>query len=369
MGIKQFETRFSLVKKLRERGLDFEEDELKEILIKYNYFNLFNGIESLLLSSKKPKRFNGIKLKDFLNIYNFDKKLNAIILIKLNYVEQRLKNSISYHFANQYCNTITDTMQYTNKNNFMNPIDSDERSNTYCRYSEIYPFVSEQNYNIYYNFNNFTLFKPYFLTNLINKNDHIEEQFYQDSSYVAPRDVVKYRDANGDDNTSVAVPFWVAIETLTFGETVRLLHYLQDSVLTNVMHDFSLKISKRDVFLNMLDFLLCLRNSCAHTSLVNRFRTPRRYCINALLNNVFKLNPKYTGEKKSVLKLYDVLKILSYFVDLSELKNMIRIMLIKNLFSLGFTKGAKINKLILDRMGCSQYNSWMRMLSREKYCL
>ena len=369
MGIKQFETRFSLVKKLRDRGLDFEEDELMDILTKYNYFNLFNGIESLLLTAKKPKQFNGIKLKDFLNIYNFDKKLNAIILNKLNYVEQRLKNSISYHFANQHCNTINDTMQYTNKNNFMNPIDSDVRSNTYCRYSEMYPFASEQNYNIYRNFNNFVLFKPYFLTNLIDRNDHITEQFYQDSSYVAPSGVAKYRDADGNDNTHVAVPFWVAIETLTFGEIMRLLHYLQDSILTNVMHDFGLKISKRDVFLNMLDFLLCLRNSCAHTSLVNRFRTPRRYCINALLNNVFRLNPKYTGEKKSVLKLYDVLKILSYFVDLSELKNMIRIILIKNLFSLGFIKGAKINKLISDRMGSSQYNSWMKMLSGEEYCL
>lgn len=369
MGIKQFETRFSLVEKLRDRGLDFEKDELMDILTKYNYFNLFNGIESLLLTSKEPKQFNGIKLKDFLNIYNFDKKLNAIILIKLNYVEQRLKNSISYHFANQHCNTINDTMQYTNKNNFMNPIDSDRRSNTYCRYSEMYPFASEQNYNIYRNFNNFVLFKPYFLTNLIDRNDHITEQFYQDSSYVAPSGVAKYRDADGNDNTHVAVPFWVAIETLTFGEIIRLLHYLKDPILTNVMHDFGLKISKREVFLNMLDFLLCLRNSCAHTSLVNRFRTPRRYCINALLNNVFKLNPNYTGEKKSVLKLYDVLKILGYFVDLSELKNMIRIILIKNLFSLGFIKGAKINKLILDRMGCSQYNSWMKMLSGENYYL
>ncbi len=369
MGIKKFETRDSLEKKLEDRGLDFAKDELKDILKKYNYFNLFNGIESLLLTSKEPKKFNGIKLKDFLNIYNFDKKLNAIILIKLNYVEQRLKNSISYYFAKQYCETVNNTMQYTNKNNFMNPADSDERSNTYCRYSRAYPFASEQNYNIYHNFSDFILFKPYFLTNLINKNDHIDEQFYQDSTYVAPSNVAKYRDANGNDNTPVAVPFWVAIETLTFGEIVRLLHYLQDSILTHVMADFGLEINKRNVFLNMLDFLLCLRNSCAHTSLVNRFRTPRRYCINALLNNVFKLNPKYTGEKKSVLKLYDVLKVLSYFVDLSELKNMIRIILIKNLFSLGFIKGAKINRLILDRMGCGQYNSWMRMLSGEKYFL
>lgn len=364
MGIKTFETRQNLINKLKSRELQFDDDKMEEVLIKYNYFNLFNGLESLLLTSRDPKKYKGIKLNDFLNIYNFDKELNSIIVNKLNYVEQRLKNSIAYHFTSQYCNSLNDTMQYTNKSNYMNPANSRT-----CPYSTRYPFVSEQNYAIYHHFNDFILFKPYFLSNLINKNDYIESGFYTDLSYTPPQGVAVYRNSDNVDNFNVAVPFWVAIETLTFGESIRLLHYLKDSTMTEVMKDFGLPLNKRAAFLNMFDFLLCLRNSCAHNFLANRFRTPTMYCVNNLLCTVFRLTPKNTGNRISVLKLYDILKILSFFVDLSDLKIIFRKICLKNIFSLGISKGKHLNYLILNRMGCPKYTSWMKMLSGEIYIL
>ena len=100
-----------------------------------------------------------------------------------------------------------------------------------------------------------------------------------------------YRNSDGTYNRNIAVPFWVAIETLTFGEILRLLHYLQDDVLKDVLNDFNLPLSKRAPFLNMIDILLCLRNNCAHTTLLNRFRTEKRYRINALLIASFSLTP------------------------------------------------------------------------------
>ena len=368
MGIKMFETRQNLINKLKSRKLNFSNDKLEEVLVKYNYFNLFNGLESLLLTSKNPKEFKGIKLNDFLNIYNFDKEINYIIISKLNYVEQRLKNSIAYHFASQYCTQLNDTMQYTNKANFMDPSNSSPGTNTYCHYSNNYPFASEQNYSIYRDFDRFTLFQPNFLTKLIKYNDHIDLGFYRDSSYTPPIGVARYRD-NRVYNDQVAVPFWVAIETLTFGEIIRLLHYLKDQIMAKVMDDFGLSLNKRAVFLNMFDLLLCLRNSCAHNFLANRFRTPTKYCVNSLLCTVFNLTPKYTGNRMSVLRVYDVLKILSFFVDISDLKNIIRKIYIKNIISLGINKGKSVNNLILERMGCNQYKSWMNMLSGEKYIL
>lgn len=314
MGIKTFETRNSLKNKLRSRNLIFDDYELDKVLVSYNYFNLFNGLETIFLETSSPKSYHKIKLNDFINLYQFDKEICSILSTCLDTVEEKLKASISYHFSKRHCSSLIDTMQYTNKEHFMNPANNTPGTPTYCRYSNAYPFMNYQNYNIYNDFNKFCLFKPYFLTNLVDRNDHIDISFYQDISYSAPIGVAVYRNSNGIINPNVAVPFWVAIETLTFGELLRLLHYLQDDVMEDVLNDFNLPLSKRTPFLNMIDILLCLRNNCAHTTLLNRFRTEEKYRINALLISSFKLTPKNTN---SVLKLHDTIKILSYFTDVS----------------------------------------------------
>ena len=170
----------------------------------------------------------------------------------------------------------------------------------------------------------------------MDKNDHIDISFYFDSAYVAPSGVAVYRDSTGTYNKNVAVPFWVAIETLTFGEILRLLHYLQDDVLKDVLNDFNLPLSKRAPFLNMIDILLCLRNNCAHTTLLNRFRTEKRYRINTLLITSFSLTPKNAD---SVLKLYDSIKILSFFTDVTALRKPLKILKFKMYTNMGIKKG------------------------------
>lgn len=162
------------------------------------------------------------------------------------------------------------------------------------------------------------------------------------------------------------MPFWVAIETLTFGEILRLLHYLQDDVLKDVLNDFNLPLSKRAPFLNMIDILLCLRNNCAHTTLLNRFRTEKRYRINALLIASLSLTPKNAD---SVLKLFDSIKILSFFTDVSALKKPLRTLKFKIYFSMGIKKGKTVYNKILARMGCGDYKKWNIALFETKYFL
>lgn len=336
MSIKKFETRSSLKRKLRERNLIFEDSELDEILITHNYFNLFNGLETIYLETVNPKMYDKVKLKDFIILYQFDKEIRSMLSICIDRVEEKLKSSIAYHFCKRHCTTISNTMQYTNKEHFMNPMNNNVGDPTYCRYSSTYPFKRFQNYKIYRDFDQFTLFKPYFLTNLIDRNDHIKLSFYQDEMYIAPEGVAVYRNTRREENVHVAVPFWVAIETLTFGEILRLLHYLQDDVMEDVLRDFKLPLSKRSQFLNMIDFLLCLRNSCAHTTLINRFRTEEKYCINSSLISTFKLKPKNAN---SVLKLFDVIKILSFFTDVSSIKKPLRNLKFKIYISMGIKKG------------------------------
>ncbi len=366
MGIKTFETRNSLKNKLHSRELIFSENELDEILISHNYFNLFNGLETIFLESSSPKTYNKVKLTDFINLYQFDKEIRSILSNCLDCVEEKLKASIAYHFCKRHCVSLTDTMQYTNKAHFMNPANDSLGTSTFCPYSRTYPFVNQQNRKIYDDFDDFCLFKPSFLSNLVNRNDHIDISFYQDSAYVAPLGVAVYRDRNGVNNPNVAVPFWVAIETLTFGEILRLLHYLQDDVLEDVLNDFNLPLSKRTPFLNMIDILLCLRNNCAHTTLLNRFRTGKRYRINTLLITSFSLTPKNSD---SVLKLYDSIKILSFFTDVSALRKPLKRLKFKMYTNMGIKKGKTTYNKLLARMGCEDYEKWNTALFKTKYFL
>lgn len=368
MSIKIYQSEEEIIKKLSDRNLIFKKSKLQNALKNYSYFNLFNGIENILLESNKPKYFDNICLDDFINIYNFDKDLSLNILKIIYSIEEKLKTSISNHISESYCSSLENTMQYTNKTNFMNPKDSDPSSKTYCRYSNNYPFMSNQ-YKKYYNdFENFILFQPYYLTNLINQNDFIDISFYTDNSYMAPNNVAVYRDFNKVVHKNIAVPIWIAILTLSFGQIIRLTHYLKDEVMIKVMNDFEMKLSKRNQFLNMLDFMLLLRNSCAHNRLIYRFETNKNTYINSLLIKTFDLKPKNKSRNKSsIISLYDSLKILSFFADISELIPIFENILLTNEKSMGKEKASTVNNNILSQIGCNDYNSLISTLNGKKY--
>lgn len=368
MSIKTYKSRNDIVENFKNRNLSFDKDKLEYALKNYNYFNCFNGIDNILLESNNPKKFDGVNLDDFLNIYKFDKNLSISILEIIYSIEEKLKTSISNNVSSKYCSSLNNTMQYTNKNNFMNPKDNNPNSKTYCKYSENYPFKTYQ-YKKYYNeFDDFILFKPYFLTNLINHNDYINRYFYTSSEYTAPEGVAVYRDSENRNQYNIAVPIWVAILTMSFGQTIRFTHYLKDETIKHVMNDFGLELSKRNQFLNMLDFILLLRNSCAHNRLIYRFETPKNVYINSLSIRTFDLNPKNTSRNmSSILSLFDVLKILSFFSDIKSLQNIFDDIFSKNKISMGDEKGSKINKIILDKIGCQDYETLLSTLIGKNY--
>lgn len=359
MAIKQCESRESLKNKLRERNLLFEDKKLDECLKQYNYFNLFNGIENLLLSSRNPKLYNRVTLEDFIAIYRFNKKVASIILEILDNIESKLKNSVAYHFSQIHCLRIIDTMNYTLRTSFVDPQLSQFASN--------YPLVNYQNKRIYYGFEDFILFKPFYLTKLINENDHIDHQFYTDSRYTCQSGVSIYRTGQYPNFTyhdHVAVPFWVAIETMTLGEVICLLHYLESNVLEKVMGDFGMNIFHRNEFLNMFDVIKSLRNYCAHGSLVYRYRSPKYIKLNANLVNTFNLTPSETGLPSSVLSLFDTLKIVNYFESTKVLKKTINSIVYRNnkLFK---SPDFDLNHRLLDRMGASDLRDWKQFIFRD----
>lgn len=356
MAIKQSESRTSLKQKLKSRGVIFEDEKLDNALKQYNYFNLFNGQENLLLSSHSPKYFNKVSLDDFIVLYKFNKKLSATVLEILDNIESKLKNSISHHFTRAHCCSINDTMAYTDRTKFVNPQNG--------QYANNYPFVNYQNNKVYHQFNQFILFKPYYLTNLINNNDHINVSFYTDSQYSRPSTVAAYRTNNNGNITihnDVAVPFWVAIETMKFGEVTRLLHYLHQNDLSQIMGDFGVPYFYRSEFLNMFDLILSLRNYCAHGSLIFRYRSPKYIKLNANLVSRFNLTPSQTGSPSSVLSLFDVLKVVNFFESTSPLKKVINGIIYRN------NKHFKspdfdLNSRLLTRMGNSELKEWKKFI-------
>ena len=358
MSIKQSESRSGLKSKLASRNLEFEEHELEEALKKYNYFNLFNGIESVLLSKTYPKTFNKVKLDDFLAIYKFDSKLSSTILELLNKVELSLKNSIAYHFTQKYCNTIQDTMGYTNKANYLNPKNLPNSKN--------YPFKNFQNKQIYNCFDKFIFFRPYYLTKLINQNDYIDHNFYSNPNYDSRITNSPYYKIDEDNSDfTVAVPMWVAIETLTLGEVIRLLHYLEDDILQKVMMDMNItqfnNLFHRTEFLNMLDFLHCLRNNCAHGSLVFRLVTPKSIKISSRLVTFFNLSPSETGTPYSCIILFDTLKILNHFESTRPLKKIIQNIVYRNNKHFR-SPDFDLNDRLLRKMGEPSLREWKKYI-------
>lgn len=362
MGIKLSKDGVGLINTLKTRDLIFNEEEAIEYFKKNNYFNVINGLETLLLpdSESNQKIYITETLEDFIALYEFDRNLTSVIFKKLNEIESMLKTTTSINFTNKYCANLNDTMQYTNKNNYINPEISDRSHINYCRYSRNYPFRYNQNKIIYCGFNKFIFFKEYYLDCLVNRNDHINKNFYKDSRYFAPNGVSKY-----SSNREVAVPMWVAIETLSFGQLLRLLHYLDDEVLEQILIGFDLSINKRNQFLSMLDILLELRNSCAHLNLVNRFRTSESVKINTGVVNSFNMRPK-EQRPYSRINLFDSLKVLSYFVDLQELEKPFDTIILRNVKYFN-SPHYDLNERLLARMGNSNYIEWLELFKNKRF--
>ncbi|HFR3749611.1 TPA: Abi family protein, partial [Streptococcus suis] len=206
-----------------------------------------------------------------------------------------------------------------------------------------------------------------YLTKLINENDHINYQFYTDPRYTSQSGTTTFRTGQNPHYTyhrHVAVPFWVAIETMTLGEVIRLLHYLEPSILEKVMKDFGMPLFYRNEFLNMFDIIKSLRNFCAHGSLVYRYQSPKYIKLNANLVTSFNLTPSETGAPSSVLSLFDALQIVNYFESTRPLKKHINSIIYRNNKHFK-SSDFDLNSRLLTRMGNPNLKEWKKFIFTE----
>jgi abortive infection bacteriophage resistance protein len=361
MPIKPFKSTLEQYNLLISRGLTIRDKHFfSDYINTNNYFNVINGNEDLLLVNLNAnvKSYNSATFDDFVRLHKFDKLLTNHVMAILHDFETKLKTSISRNFTHSFCRTPQNTMQYTNKNNFL------DLPNIY---GLNYTLYYDQNKNIIDNYADFLLFKPNFLNTLVKYNDFINSNSFSISAnhYSPPSGCASYV----ENGSHIVVPLWVAIETFDFGTLQRFCHYAKRTVMEKILHDFGLTFSERDIFLNSLDIIRDLRNKCAHFSLINRFLTSSSIRILPSLVNRLNLSPQqqsrrinirgvgYVNKHSGIITLYDSLKILGMFEDLSRLKKPMQNIIYAN--NKHFKRNTyDLNTRLLQRMGNVNYKDW-----------
>ncbi|OMF30059.1 hypothetical protein BK133_16960 [Paenibacillus sp. FSL H8-0548] len=366
MPVKPFKSTSEQYDLLISRGLRIKD---KDFFIKYinenNYFNVINGNEDLLLIDPggNNKFYGTASFNDFVRLHKFDKTLTNQVLSILHDFETKLKTSIARHFTESFCRTPSNTMQYTNKHNFL------DLPNIF---STSYPLYHDQNKSIIDKYNDFLLFKPNFINTLVRCNDFINVNIFSTpfNQYTPPQGCASFVERN----RHIVVPLWVVIETFDFGTLQRFCHYANRAVMEKVLNDFGLKYSDRDLFLNSLDIIREFRNKCAHFSLINRFSTSSSIKILPVLVSRLNLSPAQKARRiyvngkgnvnknAAILNLYDTLNVLGMYADLSRLKKPLQKIIYSN--NKYFQKKTyDLNTRLLQRMGNVNYRDWKLLFS------
>ena len=97
MSLKVFKTIYEQIEILKSRGLIIEDETLaKEFLLKNNYYRI-SGYSLTLRANDKFSQ--AVSFQNIMEIYNFDKRLRAILLYHLETIETHFKSIYAYNFS------------------------------------------------------------------------------------------------------------------------------------------------------------------------------------------------------------------------------------------------------------------------------
>ena len=318
---KEFKTIDEQIAILGSRHLKFKnKKKAAELLSQYNYFDVINGFESILLKKNVPnKEYDDIYFEDFRDLYFFDMKLKKFTLFKIFDIESRLRTSIAYNFAETYCDTPANTLNYLNPNYYKAPPVSDK--------------------NMTNRFNSFDLFRTtqYYRNGQVRRRSFIDD-LKNDKEYAR-----QYTNP----------PFWVAIKALPLGSLYYTFVVLDDVVKEKVLKDFELSLSDAPAFEQALFVLKEMRNQCAHLELITRFKLKSRKTALNNFNDIRALSGLAGGD----LSYLDVLKILNTFAQISDIKKQVLFFY----FRMSIKGRKKIADKALSKMGRKKLLVWMKL--------
>jgi len=317
---KEFKTIEQQIKLLEGRNLKFRnKKKAKSILSKYNYFDIINGFESILLKPESiDKEYDDVYFEDFYELYKFDLNLKKQTLFKVFDIESRMRTSIAYHFSSIHCNTMTSTMNYLNPIYYQPPDSTDT-------------YLMEK-------FRHFDLFR--------------NTQYRRDGSIKKPSFIDGLKAEKAYIGQYVEPPFWVTIKALPLGTLYYIYLFLGNDIKKLVLNDFGLSIDESAVFEQAIYIFKEVRNQCAHLELITRIKLKRISKLNRYNDLI-----NYAGLSMTNICYMDVMKTLKVFGDVSDLKWII----LKFYIQMCMRGRKKIADKILAKMGRKSIIAWLKI--------
>mgnify|MGYP000530698426 FL=1 len=209
------------IKLLKTRGmiLDFDEKKIKEFLLDIGYYRLgfyWNPFE--IDNSHNFKK--GTKFSDIIKLYYLDVDLRNILAKYINRIEINFRTKLVYYVSNKYKESPT-----------------------------------------------------WFADQAIVNNNIIDNlpKFYNGKFIKLNKPIKKHHDKYINDKYA---PAWKTLEFFTFGTILNIYRNLKDdSIKTRISESFGIKNIKK--FINLIETIILIRNSCAHGDVLFDFNTPK----------------------------------------------------------------------------------------------
>ncbi|MFD2600752.1 Abi family protein [Flavobacterium suzhouense] len=236
---------------LRDRGMDLDlpEEKIKEILLDIGYYRLgfyWNPFEK----NKNHEFSEGTKFSDAVKLYYLDVDLRNILLKYINRIEINFRTKVVYYVSNKYKNAPTW---------FIDP----KIMNT--------DFI--KSINEYYN--------PKFIKN--NRTIQLHHRNNINDKYA---------------------PAWKTLEFFTFGAILKIFKSLnEEDVKKRIAGEY--KVLNLNKFINLMDTIVFVRNTCAHGGVLFDFQIPQGIAI--LPGIVFNNNNRHSLDSS--------IKIISYILN------------------------------------------------------
>lgn len=250
------------LQKLSERGmiLDLGEAKAKEILLDIGYYRLgfyWNPFEI----DEKHNFKEDTKFSDAVCLYYLDVDLRNILLKYINRIEINFRTKVVYYVSNKYKKS---PVWFIDKN------------------------VMKQDFidNIDYHYNDD------FIKN--NKPIKLHHQKYINDKYA---------------------PSWKTLEFFTFGTILKIFKSLTDSEIQERISG-TFEIKNLNKFINMMETIVSVRNSCAHSGVIFDMVTPKgisiipeltfnnnnRHCLDSAIKIIGLILSKISKERKNDLE-------------------------------------------------------------------
>ena len=254
---------------LRDRGMDLDlpEEKIKEILLDIGYYRL--GFYWNPFEKNKSHEFNeGTKFSDVVKLYYLDVDLRNILSRYINRIEINFRTKVVYYVSNKY---------KTSSTWFIDPIVMNSK------------FIGT--INDYYN--------DKFKNN--NRTIQLHHRKYLKDIYA---------------------PAWKTLEFFTFGSITKIFKSLNDPDIRKRIAD-EYNVLNLNKFVNLIDTIVFVRNTCAHGGVLFDFQIPEGIAILPGIN--FNNNNRHS--------LDSCIKIIAYILNsVSESRRIEMDELIKDIF-------------------------------------